>query len=171
MASYNHQDKHSQWRHTEAGARRLLRSAASWLAFVLAIFLLAGCKSSSPAPYVSPKVTGRVVDALTQAPLKGVKVRKVVPDQEPNVLNDVKGGQALSKTPAVRTAADGTFELGSERSLSPFQRGGWYSVGLAFEHPEYTRYVTNYSLKHSIVSPKGEPVVNTGDIWLERKSP
>jgi hypothetical protein len=139
--------------------------------FILAALLQTGCKSSSPAPYVSPKVAGRVLDAQTRQPLKGVKVQRLIPDQEPNVLNDVKGGQALSKTPAVRTAADGAFELASERSLSPFQRGGWYSVSIAFEHPGYFRYVTNYSLKHAVISPKGEPVVNTGDIWLECKSP
>jgi hypothetical protein len=112
-----------------------------------------------------------VIDGQTQQPIKGVKVRRLIPDQEPNVLNDVKGGQALAKAPAVRTDADGNFELASERTLSPFRRGGWYSVSLAFDHPEYTQYLTNYSLKHSIVTPKGEPVVNAGDISLERKSP
>jgi len=146
--------------------------AGRWSALALCLLvplIAAGCKSSSPTPYVSPRVTGRLLDAQTQQPVKGVKVHRLIPDQEPNVLNDVKGGQALAKAPAVRTAADGTFELASERGLTPFRRGGWYSVSIAFEHPDYARYVTNYSLKHSIVTPKGEPVVNAGDIWLERK--
>lgn len=148
--------------------------AVRWSAVVsvlLVALLQTGCKSSSPAPYVSPRVTGRIIDAQSKQPIKGVKVQRLMPDQQPNVLNDVKGGQALASASAARTASDGTFEMASERSLSPFRRGGWYSVSLAFEHPEYTRYVTNYSLKHAVITPKGEPVVNTGDIWLERKSP
>jgi hypothetical protein len=146
-------------------------SHARWPVLILAAIILTGCKSSSPAPYVSPKVTGRVLDAQTHQPLKGVKVQRLIPDQAPNVANDVKGGQVMAKAPAVRTTADGTFELASERSLSPFQRGGWYSVSITFEHPGYFRCVTNYSLKHAVITPKGEPVVHTGDIWLERKSP
>jgi len=163
---------------TDAELDERLRFVASragrWSAlamFIVVALILIGCKSSSPAPYVSPRVTGRVIDAQTQQPVKGVKVHRLIPDQEPNVLHDVKGGQALAKAPAVRSAADGSFELASERGLTPFRRGGWYSVSIAFEHPDYTRNVTNYSLKHSIVTPKGEPLVNAGDIWLERKSP
>jgi hypothetical protein len=144
--------------------------SARWLVVILAALIVAGCKSSSPAPYVSPKVTGRVVDEQTQQPLKGVKVQRLIPDQEPNVANNVKGGQVMMKAPVARTAADGTFELASERSLSPFLRGGWYSVSIAFEHPAYIRYRTNYSLKHAVLTPKGEPVVNAGDIPLARKS-
>lgn len=131
---------------------------------------LTGCKSSR-APYVAPRVTGRVLDAHTQQPIKGVKVQRLAPNQQPNVLDDVKGGQVMASAPAVRTGADGTFELVSERSLSLFQRGGWYAVTIVFEHPAYWRQVTNYTLKHSVLTPKGEPLVNAGDIWLERKSP
>ena len=138
---------------------------------LLLLSVLTGCRLASPAPYVSPRVTGRVLDHLTQQPLKGVKVQRLMPDQQPNVLDDVKGGQALAGTPAVRTAADGTFELPSERTLSPLQRGGWYSVSIVFEHSDYLRYVTNYSLKHSVLTPKGEPVVKAGEIPLQKKSP
>ena len=142
-----------------------------FLLFILVALILTGCKSSTLAPYVSPKVTGRVIDTQTRQPIKDVKVRRLIPDQEPNVLNDVKGGQVLAKAPAVRTAADGTFDLASERSLAPFQRGGWYSVSLAFEHPGYFRYVTNYTLRHAVRTPKGEPLVNAGDIPLQKNSP
>ena len=136
---------------------------------VLMVMLsFAGCKSSSPAPYVSPKVTGRVLEAETQRPIKGVKVRRLIPDQEPNVANHVKGGQVMVKAPAIRTASDGTFELASERSLAPFQRGGWYSVSLAFEHPGYLRCVTNYTLRDAHITPKGEPLVQAGDIPLRK---
>ncbi len=142
-----------------------------WPASFLGALILAGCKSSSPAPYVAPRVVGRVLDAQTQQPLKGVKVQRLVSEQQPNVLDEVKGGQVMASAPAVRTDADGRFELASRRSLSPFHRGGWYSVSLAFECPGCLRFTTNYSLKHAVITPKGEPVVNTGDIWLERKSP
>ena len=147
-----------------------MKSALQLGALIL-MFALVGCKSSSPAPYVSPKVAGRVLDARTQLPIKGVKVQRLTPDQQPDVAKNVKAGEVMMQAPAVRTEADGTFELASERSLSPFQRSGWYSVSIAFEHPDFTRSVTNYSLKHAVITPKGEPVVNTGDIWLKRKSP
>jgi hypothetical protein len=143
-------------------------SARVLVGAVILMFALAGCKSSSPAPYVSPQVTGRVLDEQTQQPIKGVKVRRLLPDQEPNVANNLKGGQVMVKAPAVRTAADGTFELASERRLTPFQRGGWYSVSLAFEHPGYLRRVTHYTLKDAILSPRGEPLVQAGDIPLQK---
>jgi len=171
MGTDHHQSDDSPWRFTNQKVHHLLRRAGSWLAFILVIFILSGCKSSSPTPYVSPKVTGRVIDGQTKQPIKGVKVQRLMPDQQPRVLDEVKGGEAMTGAPAVRTATDGTFELASERSLSPFRRAGWYSVSLAFEHPEYIRYVTNYSLKDSVLTPQGEPVINTGDLWLERRSP
>jgi hypothetical protein len=109
-----------------------------------------------------------VLDEQTQQPIKGVKVRRLLSDQEPNVANNIKGGQVLAKAPAIRTAADGTFELASERRLAPFQRGGWYSVSLAFEHPGYLRRVSHYTLRDAILSPKGEPQVKAGDIPLQK---
>ena len=147
------------------------RSTTGCLLFILLGLILTGCKSSSPAPYVSPKVTGRVIDAQTRQPIKGVKVQRLIPDQEPNVLTPVKGGQVLAKAPAVRTAADGSFVLTSQRSLLPLHRGGWYSVSLAFEYPEYARFVTNYSLRDAVKTPNGEPLVQAGDIPLQKISP
>jgi hypothetical protein len=144
-------------------------SGSALALFIAVAWILAGCKSSSPSPYVSPRVTGRVVDAQTRQPIKGVMI--LLPEQQPNALDGVKGGHALAGASTLRTALDGSFELASARTLSPFRRGGWYSVTLAFEHSEYTPFVTNYSLQHAVISPKGEPVVNAGDIGLKRKSP
>jgi len=127
---------------------------------------LAACKSSSPAPYVSPRITGRVLDQQTGRPIKGVKVLRLSANQTPDVLDNVKGGERMAQTPAERTAADGTFVLDSERTFAPFQRVGWYSVTLAFEHPDYVRYVTNYTLGDSVQSKKGEPLIKAGDIRL-----
>jgi hypothetical protein len=143
---------------------------ALWLTILTLALAFGGCKASSPTPYVSPRVTGRVIDSQTRQPIKGVKVRRATLGQESDPQS-AKGAEVMGKAPAIRTAADGTFLLASERSLSPFLRGGWYSVSIAFEHTEYIRYRTNYSLKHAILTPKGEPVVNAGDIPLARKSP
>lgn len=154
---------------TMAHARAVRKNALGLLS--IAALVLAGCKSSSTAPYVSPKLTGRVIDAQTQQPLKGVTVKRLIPDQQRKALDDVKGGQVLAKAPAVRTKTDGTFELASERSLSLFQSGGWYSVSLAFDYPGYLRFATNYTLRDSILTPKGEPLVQTGDVPIQKISP
>lgn len=149
--------------------RSLIRAAfgRQWFVILLlAAVVWTGCRSSSPTPYVAPRVTGRVRDARTDLPVKGVKVLRVNQGQPPKVLDEVRGGEVMASAPTVRTDADGRFELASQRSLSPFQRDGWYSVSLAFESPGYLRFTTNYSLKHSILSPKGEPQVNAGDIRL-----
>jgi hypothetical protein len=133
-------------------------------------FLLAGCVSSSPSQYVSPRVTGRVLDAQTQQPIKGVSVQRLTPDQDPGVDEAMKGGQIIAQTLAVRTGSNGRFVLSSERDLALFRELGWSSVSVAFDHPGYERFVTNYTLIDAIVTPKGEPLVKAGDIRLRPKS-
>jgi hypothetical protein len=136
----------------------------------LAVLILAcglwGCKSYSPSQYIAPRVEGRVLDSQSRQPLKDVRVQRVNPDQSYRIDDPPKGGQMMEKTPAVRTAADGTFVLDSERSLALVRELGWYSVSLSFTHPAYERFTTNYTLAQATNTASGEPLVKTGDIRL-----
>ena len=65
------------------------------------------------------------------------------------------------------TDRDGRFTLETERALTPFRGAGWFSVQLLFERSGYERFRTNYSsLNVSTNSPKGEPLLDAGDILL-----
>jgi hypothetical protein len=133
---------------------------------LIAACVLAGCKTTSPSQYISPRVEGRVLDAQTHQPIVGVKVVRVVADPEPLVDQAPKGGQALERTPDVRSLKDGTFVLDSERDLELFRRTGWYSLTLTFEHAGYASITTNYTIANATNSPSGEPLVKAGDILL-----
>lgn len=138
------------------------------LALAISALAAAGCKSTSPSQYTSPRITGRVVDAKTQQPIRGVQVRRLRP-ADPNVDQAVKGGQMIETSPAVRTASDGTFVLVSERNLTLFHRLGWYAVSVSFTHPSYERLTTEFTLANATNTPAGEPLVRAGDIGLQRK--
>lgn len=96
-------------------------SALLWVPLALC---LAGCQTNSPSQYVSPRVTGRVLDAQTHQPVADVQVSRVSANEDLRALDVPKGGQAMETAPAVRTGADGTFVLDSERSLTFFRRSG-----------------------------------------------
>ena len=132
------------------------------------LFVLTGCQSATPSRYSSPRITGRVLDAQTQQPIQGVQVRRLTP-QDPNVDQAIKGGQHLEKSSAVRTGSGGGFVLASQKNLSLFSRLGWYSVSLAFTHPNYERLTTEYTLVNATNTPSGEPLVRAGDIGLQPK--
>jgi hypothetical protein len=138
------------------------------LALALVGLAIVGCQSAAPSRYSSPRITGRVLDARTQQPIQGVQVRRVTP-QDPNADQTVKGGQSLAKSPAVRTDSDGNFVLDSERILTLFSRLGWYSVSVAFTHPNYERLTTEYTLLNATNTPSGEPLVQAGEIRLQPK--
>ena len=133
-------------------------------------FLSAGCQSSPvlSSQYVSPCVTGRVLDATTGQPLRNVSIRRVKPSQQVVSSTPRVGDESLERTRAVRTGPDGAFSLDSERDLTILRRDGWYSVSLAFTRQGYERLVTNYSLVNAVIAPSGEPVVNAGNILLQR---
>jgi hypothetical protein len=137
---------------------------------VIAAGVLAGCKSTSPSQYISPRVEGRVLDTQTHQPLEGVKVRRVIPDQSQTVAEVRKGGQIMEQTPAIRSRNDGTFALDSERGLEFLRRSSWISVTITFEQTGYESFTTNYSLVHATNTPSGEPLVKAGDILLVPRS-
>ena len=126
-----------------------------------------GCKSYSPSPYVSPRVEGRVVDALTRQPIRNAEVRRLTADQRSWTMEPPKGGEVLKiGAAAVRTAGDGTFVLVSERSINVIPRSGWFSVSLAFHHSFYQDFATNYTIAAATNTVTGEPLVRAGDIPL-----
>ena len=139
---------------------------------VLVLALVAGCQSSPVlnSQYISPRVTGRVLDAATSQPIRNVSIRRLTPGQIEAVSSPAAGDQSLERTRALRTDRDGRFDLDSERDLTLFRRAGWYSVTLAFTHKGYERFVTNYNLTSAVVAPSGEPVVNAGSILLQPAS-
>ena len=136
------------------------------LAVLLAAAALAGCKSHPLSPYVSPRVTGRVVAADTGQPLGGVRIttgrRPDARSTEPP-----KGGQVMASQPPVQTDRDGRFVLESERVLTPFGVSGWFSLTLLFEHSGYERFFTNFSRINLRTNTwQGEPVLDAGNILL-----
>ena len=150
--------------------RRIIATATARTFTVIIVALgLASCKSSSPSQYVSPRITGRVLDAKTQQPIQGVQVRRLVPNQEPGADQVVKGGERMDQLSAVRTDRDGAFVLVSEKNLALFQRLGWYSVNLTFAHPGYEHLTTEFTLANATNTPGGEPLVRAGDIHLQPK--
>lgn len=144
------------------GGTRAFPFANGLLAVVLMTGWLAGCKSS-PAQYISPRVTGRVFDHQTRQPIPGVQIQRLKPENR-GLDQPHAGGEALQQTPSVWTQADGTFAVDSRKDL--FSPSGWYAISLAFSHAGYTTLQTNYTIAHAIKSPKGEPVVDAGDILL-----
>jgi hypothetical protein len=117
--------------------------------------------------YISPRVTGRVLDAVTSQPLRNVSIRRLTPGQIEAVGSPEAGDRSLERTPAIRAGKDGRFDLDSERDLTLFRRASWYSVTLAFTHKGYERFVTNYTLTSAVVASNGEPVVEAGIIMLQ----
>ena len=111
-----------------------------------------------------------MLDAQTRQPIKGVQVQRVTPAQDPGVDESLKGGQAMQQAFTIRSGGDGRFVVAGERDFTLFRELGWYSVSLSFDHPGYDRLVTHYTLADSITTPKGEPLVNAGDILLQPTS-
>jgi len=135
------------------------------VAMVVAGFL-AGCQS--PSQYVSPRVEGRVLDAETRETLGDVWVQRATDTPVLRPLDPPKGATALKSPLTVRSGADGTFALASRRELDFLPNARWYSITLSFEHPRYLRRAETYTLAQSTNTPSGEPLVETGDVLMER---
>jgi hypothetical protein len=132
--------------------------------------LLPGCASMSPSRFVSPRVTGRVLDSQTHQPIKDVQVRRLTADTNPRPMDAPHGGKLLEQSSAIRTAADGTFVIKSVRTLTPFGDFGWYSISLAFDRAGYASIVKSFTLANSTNTPAGEPWVNAGDVLLPQQA-
>jgi hypothetical protein len=147
---------------------RLTPGLALGLALSAAAWMVAGCKSVSPSQYVSPRVTGRVLDLKSGQPLKNARVQRVPAEAAARTLDAPSGGQLLDQAPGVRTGRDGKFELKSSRALSVFASSGWYSVTLSFERAGYQSVMRTYTLANATNTASGEPWVQAGDVLLPR---
>jgi len=131
----------------------------------------AGCHSTSTSQYVSPKITGRVVDARTHEALENARVQRLHPDDSMSNM-PAPGGEAMeAEADETRTQSDGTFILESKRDLGLFQHESWYSVSLLIKHPGYRAMKVSYSITDATNSPAGEPWIRTGDLLLSPSSP
>jgi len=141
-------------------------SLASWLGLAA---LCGGCQSSPVlnSQYISPRVTGRVVDATTGRPIRNVSIQRLAPGQKPSTSPQAAAGQSLEQLRVIRTDAEGRFDLASERDVTLFRQAGWYSVTLAFRHTGYEWFTTNFTLVSAVLAPNGEPVVDAGNILLQ----
>lgn len=147
--------KHIKTRTTILIGLALLAAACAW----------SGCKSWSPSRCVSPRVEGRVVDTQNHQPIANVEVRRLSSDESYRRMDPPKGGESL-KLPVVRTAADGTFVLKSERGIALFRGFAWYSVTVSLDHSSYLGFTTTYTMADATNSATGEPLVKAGDILL-----
>jgi hypothetical protein len=137
------------------------------LVLCLTALVLVGCESLPFSPFISPRVTGRVLAADTGRPLAGVAVRSGAQARGYHGAMPPKGGELLMAKSPVRTDGDGRFALDTERVLTPFRGTGWFSVQLLFERAGYESFRTNYSgLNLSTNAPEGESWLNAGDILL-----
>jgi hypothetical protein len=137
--------------------------------FSLLVLMAAGCKSYSIMHYISPRVTGQVVDARTQEPIKDVKVERVLPKPTQTGDSTTKGAVKMENQRGVYTKADGTFELDSRRDIEIIASVGWYSVTIKFTREGYSQCLTNYFLTNAVHLPSGEPFVHAGKIALTPK--
>jgi hypothetical protein len=128
--------------------------------------LLSGCATGSHSYYVSPRITGRVLDRDTRQPVSGVQVMRLTGDPGTSADSPPKGGQVMQENVGVRSGPDGTFALASERSVALLQTLGWYSVTVSFTHAAYVRVEAEYTKTNAVLSPQGEPVIRSGDILL-----
>jgi hypothetical protein len=129
---------------------------------------VAGCKSTSPSQYISPRVEGRVLDGQSHEPIQGVRVHRVVQGGNQQVADTPHGGEQMEEAPVmVTTSADGSFVVDSERDIALFRHVSWYSVSIAFEHPAYTSYTATYMSSNAVTTASGEPVVHAGDVLMK----
>ena len=137
-------------------------------AMVSLIALHCGCHSFHVQDYVSPRVTGRVLDAETRSPVPNVTVQKVTGDQSAQSGFPPKGGEQMLASGQVHTDKDGLFEMAAEKDVLTFS-GGVYLVRLQFQHSNYETLRTNYSGKHiTDAGPKSPPELNAGEILMKR---
>ncbi len=132
-----------------------------------AMLVLAGCSTSSPSHYISPRITGRVVDAKSGQPVETVQVRTIGNNERAQAADTAKGAERMTRTSAFDTKPDGTFVIPSEKEVAFFRAVGWYSVTLSFEHPAYYKTVKTYMPKNATNSASGEPWIQTGDISVD----
>jgi len=134
---------------------------------IMLAFAVAGCKSTSPSQYISPRVEGRVVDSQSHEPIQGVRVHRVVTGGGQLAAEPTHGGEIMEDAPiVVSTGKDGGFVVDSQRDIALFNRSNWYSVSIVFEHPSYQPLTETYRSSNAVTTASGEPLVKAGDVLL-----
>jgi hypothetical protein len=134
---------------------------------IMLAFAVAGCKSTSPSQYISPRVEGRVVDSQSHSPIQGVRVHRVVAGGGQPATEPTHGAEMMEHAPVeVTTDADGSFVIDSQRDIALFKKINWYSVSIGFEHPSYQPLTETYTSSNALTTASGEPVVKAGDVLL-----
>ncbi len=129
--------------------------------------MVAGCSSTSGMhdAYVFPKVEGRVVNADTKEPIKGVIVLRKQWSGTADLDEYVSAGEIQMQDKRIYTNDKGEFVVPSKQSMTVGGDQSWFSVTLKFMHADYHMFSTNY-VNHSGAPTGNEPVVQGGDIQL-----
>jgi len=134
---------------------------------------MVGCESGPilHQGYVSPRITGRVLDANTRQPIAKASVLKVNPRQASQTDRDQKGAEwMIAPTPSL-TDEQGRFTLGSQKDLTVFRHANLYSVSVTVTHPQYVQFVTNFTLTNmKRKEEKGPLEVEAGDLLLRPRA-
>jgi len=138
-----------------------------WSAFLpLCLFLATGCSKHTVSPYISPRVTGRVVNARTGVPLVHVQVAQ----EHRARATELKGGEQLLLPAPVRTDQSGLFAISSEQALTPF-RTRLTVRPLIFDLSGYKHLRMVFLETETTNTPAGEPILEVGDIRMEPLKP
>lgn len=134
--------------------------------------LASGCGTvSGPGIHcTAPRLTGRVVDQATDAPIAWARVARE-PRRVRGPLGELPKGaeDQLARSTWVRTGRDGRFDLPATEVALLFGLGdGMPNLRLVVEHADYRRLDTNLNVS-ALRLDAGPPTVDTGTIRLERR--
>lgn len=130
--------------------------------------VLVGCESFVAQGYVSPRVEGRVLDAVTREPLRNVSVRRLT--NTDNLGNysymPPRGGEMMLASGAARTDRSGKFKLAAEQVALGVV--SIISMEFEFRCSGYQTLITNFpSSLLTNSAAKGPPTIFAGEIALE----
>lgn len=155
-----------------AGGSVLTRTIPAGLA-VVAAGLLCGCDTfrGPGIDYTAPRVTGRVVDDSTGAPVKYARVGRQVWKWRGSTGEFLKGGEELMLSQDFqRTGRDGSFQLPAKQVALLF---GWGEVPLnlrlTVQHGAFVPWQTNFPI--AALSTNSEHLeLDAGDIRVKPRS-
>ena len=148
------------------------KSVVATLAAAALACVTGGCESfTGPGIHcVAPRVTGRIVDDATDAPIAWARVAR-----EPRVwrgpLGDLPKGaeEQMARSTWVRTGRDGRFELPATEVALLFGFGDTMpNLRLVIDHAAYRRLDTNFN-SSDLKMEEGPPSIEAGTLRLERK--
>ena len=120
---------------------------------------------------VAPAVEGRVVDAVSGAPLPDARVQRYLSEPKPSDPLKEHGAERLFTVPSVRSDAEGRFRIDSAKGgYLMFARPGVFGFTLVVRHPTHQTLTTNIDLlKFKPVKTNGVLTTLVGDLPLDPK--